>query len=63
MFTKEFELALIKLLNKHSIDNMTGTPDYMLAEYLVEHLQTLSRLNLGRDQWGCADLRNRKNAV
>lgn len=31
----DFKKELEKLINAHSIDNLTNTPDFILAEYLV----------------------------
>lgn len=35
MLDKNFEKELQQLLNKHSIDNETSTPDFILADFLV----------------------------
>lgn len=39
-----FEKDLRKLINSHSLENRTDTPDYILATYIVEYLKSLERL-------------------
>lgn len=36
----DFKQALEKLINEHSIDHRCTTPDYILAEYLVEVMES-----------------------
>ncbi len=50
MLTKSFETDLTKLLNQHAIDNLTDTPDYLLAENLVQYLSALQKLNRVRER-------------
>ena len=40
-----FEKDLRKLINFHSLENRTDTPDYVLATYIVEYLKSLERLH------------------
>ena len=35
---KEFEKELAALINKHSLEQRSNTPDFILASYLVESL-------------------------
>lgn len=34
----EFQKELTALINKHSIDNHSNTPDFVLAEYMIDAL-------------------------
>lgn len=42
---------LTTLLNKYSLDAKLNTPDFLLAEYLVVHLDSLATTLKHRDQW------------
>lgn len=42
--TPTFEIELQRLLNKHSIDNRLGVPDYELAKMLMQHLAGLAKV-------------------
>lgn len=46
-----FENELMQLLNKHSRENMSDTPDYILAQYLNSCLAAYSIAVTQRDQW------------
>ena len=37
-----FELELTRLINKHSLENQSNTPDFILAEYLVASLEAFN---------------------
>lgn len=39
------------LLNKHSVEGESNTPDFLLADYLVRCLQTYRYIVRQRDQW------------
>lgn len=39
----EFERELTSLINKHSMESGSGTPDYVLAHYLMSCLQAFER--------------------
>ncbi len=47
-----FTCALRDLINSHSIENYTGTPDYALARYLMDCLESYERVL--RAQQACA---------
>lgn len=49
--TTEFETELINLINRHSIENESNTPDFLLAEYLVACLCTFVRVVQQREEW------------
>lgn len=46
-FRKELE----HLLNQYSMENTSGTPDYILAEYLSTCLEAFERATIDRDAW------------
>jgi hypothetical protein len=48
---EEFERELQGLINRYSIENMSDTPDFILAEYLVECLQNFSTITRKRSNW------------
>ena len=51
MTTSNFEKELEQLINKHSIENESNTPDFILARYLMNCLQTLNILTERREDW------------
>jgi hypothetical protein len=46
-----FKKELENLINKHSVENGSNTPDYILAEYLVGCLQNFSNIMLRREHF------------
>ena len=46
-FTKELE----HLINKYSMENGSNTPDFILAEFLVNTLEALNKSISRRSQW------------
>jgi len=46
-FTKELQT----LINKYSKENESNTPDFMLAQYLVDCLASLNALMDTREKW------------
>ena len=48
---KEFKAELTALLNRHSIENDTNTPDWVLAEYLCGCLEVLRVTVPNRDAY------------
>jgi hypothetical protein len=51
-FAKELE----SLINKHSQENGSNTPDFMLAEYLVNCLDNYNNIISKRDMWNSVDI-------
>lgn len=47
----EFERELEQLINRHSQENGSHTPDFILAEYLVSCLETFNKAVRLRDGW------------
>ncbi len=46
-FTNELE----KLLNKHSIDNDLNTPDFLLADMIVQMLEAIRTAQVKTNSW------------
>jgi len=47
MFLEELK----ELLNKHSMENGSKTPDFILADYLCECLQNFDKTSRARERW------------
>ena len=47
----EFEKELEHLINKHSLENDSNTPDFILAHYLVECLHNWNDAVTARENW------------
>tara|TARA_R110002020_G_scaffold9539_2_gene37436 strand:- start:4337 stop:4546 length:210 start_codon:yes stop_codon:yes gene_type:complete len=48
---KAFKKELTELINKHSLENNSGTPDYIIADYLMLALENLNRTIATRKCW------------
>lgn len=48
---QEFRRDLQKLLNQHSMENGSGTPDFLLASYLTGCLMTFDLTLKERGRW------------
>ena len=46
-----FPHELMQLINKHSIENGSNTPDFILAEYLKQCLESFDMCVRRRDEW------------
>ena len=46
-FSKELET----LINKHSMENRSNTPDFMLAEYMMDCLRAFEKVTEQRETW------------
>lgn len=42
---ESFESELCRLINKHSMDARLNTPDFILTQYVIKHLEALEELN------------------
>lgn len=51
MSATEFRKELEGLINRHSMENGSNTPDFILAEYLGGCLETFDRILRKRDEW------------
>ena len=47
----KFEIELESLINKHSLENESNTPDFILAQYLVLCLMAFNKTSLAREKW------------
>jgi hypothetical protein len=47
----DLERELTVLLNRHSAEMPSNTPDYILAHYLIGCLDTFTEATVRRDQW------------
>ncbi len=47
----EFRRELMLLINKYSRENFSNTPDFMLAEYLIDCLEVYEKLTQKREAW------------
>jgi hypothetical protein len=51
MADTSFEVELEQLINKHSVENQSNTPDHILATYILECLQAFNRATMSREEW------------
>lgn len=49
--SKEFKSELTSLLNKHSKENDSNTPDFILAEHLIGCLKLFNAIVGKREGW------------
>jgi hypothetical protein len=47
----EFRHELEALINKHSIENASNTPDFILCQYLIDCLKAFDRAVIARQKW------------
>lgn len=47
----EFQRELTALINKHSIENASNTPDHILAQVMVNALIGFETASLDREKW------------
>ena len=47
----EFRTELENLINRYSVENDSDTPDFLLAEYLVQQLKTWDQYVTRREHW------------
>ena len=48
---KDFQSDLEQIINIHSMENGSNTPDWILAEYLVNCLKTFNETSRAREKW------------
>lgn len=48
---KTFQEELTDLINRRSAENGSNTPDFILAEYLLEALRAFERATAARERW------------
>jgi hypothetical protein len=59
----EFERELRQLLNRHSSENHSDTPDFILAAYITDCLNAWATAVKARDSWFSFDPWPHRNAV
>jgi hypothetical protein len=47
----DFERQLADLINRHSLENASDTPDFILAEYLKDCLSAYNQATRKRTDW------------
>jgi len=47
----EFRKELAELLNRHSMENSSNTPDFVLADYLKSCLDVFNQATQARESW------------
>jgi hypothetical protein len=47
----DFQLDLERLINRYSLENRTDTPDFILAEFVVESLRALEHHHHAKRAW------------
>lgn len=47
----DFQTELRKLLNRHSMENDSNTPDFILAEYMLNCLKAFNTATQQRETW------------
>lgn len=47
----KFAADLRDLINRHSLENGSNTPDFMLADYLTDCLEAYGRITQAREKW------------
>lgn len=46
-----FKKELESLINRHGRENVSNTPDFILAQYLLDCLENFNRTSLAREKW------------
>jgi len=49
--TDEFRKDLAEVINRHSQENGSNTPDFILADYLCACLQAFNTASRDREKW------------
>ena len=49
--SESFREELESLINRHSIENDSDSPDFLLAEYVISCLQAYAKTVKARDKW------------
>lgn len=47
----EIVRELSSWINRNSLENLSNTPDFILAEYLMQCLESFSKATLLREDW------------
>lgn len=49
--SKEFQDELANLINRHSLERLCDIPDFLLAEYVVNQIESFAQTTVNRDKW------------
>lgn len=52
----DFERELVELLNKHSVELGSDTPDFVLARYVRQCLAAFDIATNAREEWYCGSI-------
>ena len=50
---EKFQKELEELINKHSVENVVGMPDFLMAEMLVGLIKSIGKASKKNRDWGC----------
>jgi len=58
-FDKEdsFKKELSSLINKYSLESKSSTPDFILADYLINCLASWDKTQINRQRWYSDDMK------
>jgi len=59
----DFRKELEQIINKHSYENMSGTPDFILAHYLHDCLTAFDSAVIRREAWYTQHLKKEINTA
>ncbi len=59
----KFRKDIEQVINKHSIENNSNTPDFILAKYLIDCLQTFDEATTRREEWYDSVNKNSVNKI
>lgn len=61
--TTNFRKELETLINKHSLENGSDTPDFILADYVSKCLKTFDETIQAREQWYGRNLKRTEQEI
>jgi predicted phage tail protein len=47
----DFKKDLVQIINKHSVESGSNTPDFLLAEYLIDCLKAYKKIHDANEKW------------
>ena len=48
---QQFKRELTDLINRHSLENNSNTPDFLLSDYLIGCLEVFNKVVVERERW------------
>ena len=61
--TTNFRKELETLINKHSLENGSDTPDFILADYVCKCLKNFDEIIQAREQWYGRNLKHTEQEI